>query len=235
MDIENSIEVKSLVKKFGNLTAVHDVSFTVSPGQIYALIGENGAGKTTVIKMMTTLYAPDSGSITLCGHSVAVHPDKAKTTFGYVSDNPTVYGHLTASEFFYFTGKLRGMEEAIIKKRVEELLPLFFLNGLIFSPMSDYSRGNRQKVAFIASLLSHPKIIIIDEPIVGLDPDSIEIFGSSLQKFAHEGGTVFFSTHILSFAEAYATRAGILHKGVLKKEIDITSATNLNELYHSSV
>lgn len=235
MNKQTAIQAKNLVKKFGESTAVNNVSFTVFFGDIYALIGENGAGKTTIIKMMTSLYKPDAGSISLFNHNVEEDPEHAKKTFGYVSDNPTVYGHLTGREFFYFAGRLREMNEELIKKRIEELLPLFLLNDIIDSPMSDYSRGNRQKIAFISSLLANPQIIIIDEPIVGLDPDSIEIFGKTLQKFVKEGGTVFFSTHILSFAEKYATKAGVIHKGILKKEIEINKTTNLNELYHSSV
>jgi len=234
MNKQTAILAKNLVKKFGESTAVSNVSFTVLTGDIFALIGENGAGKTTIIKMMTSLYTPDSGSISLFSHDIEKDPEQAKKTFGYVSDNPTVYGHLTGREFFYFAGRLRGMSEELIKKRVEELLHLFLLEH-IDSPMSDYSRGNRQKIAFISSLLDNPQIIIIDEPIVGLDPDSIEIFGKTLQKFVKEGGTVFFSTHILSFAEKYATKVGVIHKGVLKKEIEINKTTNLNELYHNSV
>jgi len=232
MDKPAAIQVKNLLKRFGTTTAVANVSFSVPTGDIYALIGENGAGKTTIIKMMTGLTLPDQGTISLFGHDVATHPLQAKKTFGYISDNPTVYGHLTGREFFYFAGSLRGMHEHAVKKRISELLPVFDLTDLIDSPMSDHSRGNRQKIAFIASLLATPRLIIIDEPIVGLDPDSIEIFGRTLQAYVKDGGTVFFSTHILSFAEKYATRAAVIHKGVLTKEMDIRPGTNLTKLYH---
>jgi len=228
-----AIEVKNLIKRFGETVVVNDVSLSVSQGEIYALIGENGAGKTTMIKIMTNLYVPDAGTVRLFGHNICTESESAKKLFGYISDNPIVYGHLTGREFYFLAGRLRGMSIVEIEKRITELMPVFTLEELIDSPMSDLSRGNRQKIAFIACLLAKPKLIIIDEPIVGLDPDSIEIFGNTLQRFVKDGGTVFFSTHILSFAEQFATRAGIIHHGIFKGEIRIEKTTNLNDLYHT--
>lgn len=230
-----AITISQLTKSFSGHPAVNNLTVQVNQGEIFALVGENGAGKTTLIKTMVGLYQPDKGEIKLFNNSIVDQPEKTKACFGYVSDNPTVYDYLTGREFLRLTGRLRKMTKTAVEKKSDELLAIFHLDQLIDQPMADYSRGNRQKVAFLSAILSQPPLLIIDEPIVGLDPDSIDIFGQNLKKFAEQGGTVFFATHILSFAQKWASRAGIIHKGVLKKDIVLSSQTNLEDLYHLTI
>jgi len=229
-----AIKVENLSKNFGQLAAVSSVNLKILRKEIYALIGPNGAGKTTLIKMMVGLLSPDSGYVSIFGHDIIKQPEEAKKLFAYISDNPTAYDYLTGKEFLFLTGSLRMMKKEIINKRVNELLNLFPLKNIINQPMSEYSRGNKQKVAFLAALLARPKIIIIDEPIVGLDPDSIKIFINTLKEFAKNGGTVFFATHILSFAQACAHRCGIMREGKIVAEKDIKKDTKLEAIYQLS-
>ena len=226
-----AIKVENLSKNFGRLTAVSSVNLKIRVGEIYALIGPNGAGKTTLIKMIVGLLSPDSGYVSIFDHNIIKQPEEAKKLFGYISDNPTAYDFLTGKEFLFLTGSLRMMKKETINKRINELVNLFPLKNIINQPMSEYSRGNKQKLAFLAALLAQPKIIIIDEPIVGLDPDSIKIFINTLKEFAKNGGTVFFATHILSFAQACASRCGIMREGKIVAEKDIKKDTKLEAIY----
>lgn len=226
-----AIKIENLSKKFGYLTAVSQVNLRIQLGEIYALIGPNGAGKTTLIKMIVGLLSADSGTASIFGHDINKQQEEAKKLFGYISDNPTAYDYLSGREFLTLTGSLRTMRKHVINERISELINLFPINNIIDQPMSEYSRGNKQKVAFLAALLAQPKLIIIDEPIVGLDPDSIKIFGNTLKNFAKNKGTVFFATHILSFAQTYASRVGIMRNGKIVVEKNIEKDTKLEALY----
>jgi ABC-2 type transport system ATP-binding protein len=228
-----AIKTENLSKKFDQLVAVSRVNLNIQPGEIYALIGPNGAGKTTLIKIIVGLLSADTGCASIFGHDINKESEEAKKFFGYISDNPTAYDYLTGREFLVLTGSLRMMEKQKIIKCINELVHLFPISDVIDQPMSEYSRGNKQKVAFLAALLAEPKLIIIDEPIVGLDPDSIKIFGKTLKNFAKKGGTVFFATHILSFAQLYADRVGIMAKGRIQLEKNIGKEEKLEKLYQS--
>lgn len=231
---ECAILTENLTKKFNpsansGLTAVDNVNLKIKQGEIYSLMGENGAGKTTLIKILTGLMLPTSGRAYIFNHNIVKSPLSAKKMFGYVSDNPTVYDYLTGKEFLYLTGSLREIPEKELKEKIESLSGLFPIKDVLNQKMGSYSRGNRQKVAFLASMLDNPKLLLIDEPVAGLDPGSIEIFGQSLREFKNKGGTVFFVTHILSFAQAYATSFGfmkngrILEEGVIDQGVDLKS------------
>lgn len=219
------IETAELTRDFGKVKAVNNVNITINSGDIYALIGPNGAGKTTLIKMLVGLLTPTNGQALICGVDINKKPVEAKANFGYVPDSPDVYGFLTGREFLQMTGNLRGMEKSKIEKRIKELENLFPLKEILGQWMSSYSRGNRQKTAFLAALLSEPKLLVIDEPIAGLDPTSMETFGQTLKKFAAEGGAVLLATHILSFGQKYASRVGVMSKGQIKKEMVIGEKT----------
>jgi ABC-2 type transport system ATP-binding protein len=224
------IETEGLSRDFGKVRAVDNVNLTVKQGEIYALIGPNGAGKTTLIKMLTGLLHPTSGKAIIYGHDITRDPIEAKKCFGYVSDDPIVYDYLTGYEFLNMTGSLRGMKDKEIKHRLEEIIGIFPLKEILPQRMGSYSRGNRQKTAFLASLLSKPDLLIIDEPIAGLDPTSITAFGKTLEDFAGQGGSVFLATHILSFGQTFATKVGAMNKGRIHKEIAV-SEHSLEELY----
>lgn len=231
----DALEISSVSKHFGSFTAVKKVSLTVPSGQIYSLIGPNGAGKSTLIKMITGLLKPDAGSIKIFGSDIVLQPLAAKQQIGYISDDPSPYEYLTGREFLFLTARLRKMDTTVTSGRLKELIPVFSLEDIIDRHVSEYSRGSKQKVAFLAAVLTHPPLLVIDEPIVGLDPTSITIFGKELRAYVKEGGTVFMATHILSFAQDYATHAGVLYQGQLKQQKTVSAKTNLQSLYELAV
>ncbi len=224
-----SIIIDHLSKSFGKKHAVSDIHLTIYQGEVTALIGENGAGKTTLLKMLVGLLSPTSGTATLMGKDIQITPVSAKQTFGYVSDDPSAYDYLTGREFLTLTARLRRLPQELIVSKIAELTSLFPIAEIMDEPMNQYSRGSKQKVAFLASLISEPDILIIDEPIVGMDTKSIDILGKKLQSYATQGHTVFLVTHILDFAQRYAHRALIMNNGSITKDIGITKKTILSE------
>lgn len=229
--LESVLLVKEVSKRFGKVRAVDGVTISVNAGEIYALIGPNGSGKTTLVKMITGLLRADKGVIKIGGIEVDKDSLKTKEQLGYLPDDPSPYDYLTGREFLELTGRLKGLSETQVKERVSQLEPIFPLSQILDQAMGQYSRGNKQKVAFLAALISNPKLLIIDEPIVGLDPTSIKIFGEELKEFAKNGGAVLMTTHILDFAKTWADRVGLLDRGELMKEIRINKDTDLETLY----
>ncbi len=209
------LEVKNLTKQFGGTLAVRGVSLAIKPGEIYALIGPNGSGKTTMIKTIAGLLRPTSGEILIEGINVAKDPAATKRNVGYIPDEPSVWPSMTGEEFLHFVGALFGMDEASRIRRVREILPLFRLEGIEKGYFEDYSRGNKQKFSILAALLHEPKVLLVDEPIVGLDPTSAEIAKKEFQNFAKRGGGVLLATHTLPVAEEIATTIGVLKEGHL--------------------
>jgi ABC-2 type transport system ATP-binding protein len=226
----HSISINHLTKIFGMFTAVDDLSLSIDQGQIYALIGPNGAGKTTLAKMMVGLIAPTAGDISICGYDISKNSLSAKWNFGYLPDEPSGYDYLSGMEFLIFTARLRGLSGKKMEDRISELVSYFPIADIIYRPMGEYSRGNRQKVCFLSTILTEPRVLIIDEPIVGLDPPSIRKFGKILTDYARQGHAVFYVTHILDFAREFATHVGIMKEGQLIKEIKISKSTNLDIL-----
>ena len=216
-----------LVKQFGSFIAVNDVNLNLKAGDRYALIGENGAGKTTLMKLIVGLLVPTAGTTVITDHDTAQQPIAAKQQLGYMSDDPSAYDYLTGHEFLILTGKLRGIEGKKLTHRIAELTTMFPIQHILNQPMSYYSRGNKQKLAFLAALLAKPKLLVIDEPIVGLDSVSIDIMGKTLKQHSQDGGAVLFVTHILDFAERYANRAGYMQQGKIVREITVNRSTKL--------
>jgi ABC-2 type transport system ATP-binding protein len=229
MDIP-TLEIQNLSKNFGSYTAVREASFAIHPGTICALVGENGAGKTTLVKLIVGLLIPSEGIVKIGGYDIQKNPVEAKKLFGYMPDNPESYDYLSGFEFLEFTARLRSMKREAYEKRLKVLQHLFPIEDILSLPISEYSRGNKQKVAFLASLLSEPPLLLIDEPIVGLDPPSIDIFGKTLVSYAKTGHAVLFVTHILSFAREYSKTIVRMHKGVLENSKPTQSIKNWNTL-----
>ncbi len=229
------IFISGVSKSFGAFRALANCSLRVGKGEVLALIGPNGAGKTTLIKILTGLLEPTSGCAALAGHDIQADPIGAKRTFGYVPDDPTVYDYLTGREFLALTGRLRGLSRSQITERTTDLLGLFPVKHLMDEQMGNYSRGNKQKVAFLAALLPKPDMLLIDEPIVGLDPESITILGKTIREFAKNGGTVLFTTHILSFAKDYADAYALMVGGKIVRKGRITTQTTLDGEYKKAV
>jgi ABC-2 type transport system ATP-binding protein len=213
-----ALELANLEKSFGVVKAVRDVSFKINPGEIYALIGPNGAGKTTIVKMVTGLIEPNSGIVQVLGINAWVDPIHAKRLLGYIPDEPFVYNYLSAREFLELTGDLHGISREEIKTRIEELAKLYQLDELLDSAFADFSRGNKQKATIVAAMLHRPKLLVIDEPIVGLDTQSQLVTKKLLTDFAKKGGIVFLCTHTLPVAQEIANRIGILKEGKLIAE-----------------
>jgi ABC-2 type transport system ATP-binding protein len=234
LSASHALSIHHLSKRFGQTRAVNKVDLTVNAGQIFALIGPNGSGKTTLIKLITGLLIPDSGHAKIFGLDINTKPVSAKARFGYVPDNPTGYDYLSGREFLHLTGQLRGLRRQERDERIAELSNLFPLDQHLDQRLDQYSRGNRQKISFLAALLAKPELLIIDEPVVGLDPNSIKIFGRTLKHFARSGGTVFFATHILDFAATHAHRYALMSHGRLIKTGQVGSAS-LEKIYQHSL
>lgn len=207
------LQVDRLTKRFGDTTAVCGISFSVVPGEIFGFLGPNGAGKTTTIKMLTGLLRPTSGRAVIAGFDIAVHPVEAKRVFGYVADEPQLYGKLTAIEFLNFIGDVYGLPEERKRRRIFELLDLFELSAEASNLLESLSHGMKQKVALSAALLHEPKIYLLDEPTVGLDPKSARLLKDILRAITRAGGAVFMSTHIMEIAEALCDRVAIIDRG----------------------
>ncbi len=209
------LSVEHLTKKFGGTTAVDDVDFTIHPGEIFAMIGPNGSGKTTIVKTIAGLLRPTDGRILVNGIDVSENPVAAKAVIGYIPDDPVVWPAMTGEEFLHFSGALWGLDEKTRAARIPKLLSLFDLAQAASGRFEDYSRGNKQKFSIIAALLHRPKVLLVDEPIVGLDPESAEIAERAFFDFAARGGAVLLVTHTLPVAEAIASTIGILSGGRL--------------------
>jgi ABC-2 type transport system ATP-binding protein len=209
------IELQHLVKSFGDLVAVNDLSLTVPKGEFFAVLGPNAAGKTTTIKMLTGLIKPTKGNARIGGYDVQEHPIEARRRLAYVPDFPFLYDKLTPWEFFRFTGQMFQMSDAAIDASARVLVPRFNLEPYARKTIEGLSHGTRQRVAIVAALLHDPEVFVIDEPMVGLDPHHARVVKDVLKERSLQGMTVFLSTHQLSVAEEMADRIGIIHKGRL--------------------
>lgn len=207
--------VQNLQKKFNDQFAVEGVSFSIKPGEIFSLIGPNSSGKTTIVKSIIGLLRIDGGEVFVGGNDVAKNPKKAKSLIGYIPDEPSVWSGMTGEEFLHFVGALYGMSPEARNKKIKELLPVFVLDGVEKDQFEQYSRGIKQKFSILAALLHEPKLIVVDEPIVGLDPESAIITKRIFRDFAHAGGAILLVTHTLSVAEEISTNIGVLKHGKL--------------------
>lgn len=239
--MSNILEVVSVDKSFNHKKVIDQISFDIREGEIFALIGPNGAGKTTTIKMITGLLKPDSGSIEINGHSIVNHPIKAKEAFAYIPDEPFVFGNLTGLEILEFTAKLYQIKESNLEHRFRQLLDIYQLHDIANILFDQYSRGNKQKFSILAALIHHPNLLIFDEPIVGLDPESIIKTKQLMLKEKEKGRAILISTHTLSYAEQIADRIGFISNGklVLVDTLDNlkknTAKTQLDDIYLSII
>ena len=209
------IELDQLVKKFGNLTAVDGVSLNIPRGEFFAMLGPNAAGKTTMIKLLAGLIKPTSGCARVCGFDIQTQPLEARKRLAYVPDYPFLYDKLTAWEFFRFIGQLFHLEAARIEKNAQELVARFHLTEFADRSLEGLSHGTRQRVAIVSALLHDPEVFVIDEPMVGLDPQHARVVKDVLKERSLAGMTVLVSTHQLSIAEEMADRIGIINGGKL--------------------
>jgi len=209
------IQLDHISKCYGDFVAVNDLSLHVPAGELFACLGPNGAGKTTTIKMLCGLLRPTSGRVVVGGFDLQTQGDEARKLISYVPDQPFVYDKLTGREFLEFIAEVYGMEPSLASRRMAEVIELFHLGEFVDELTERYSHGMRQRTVFAAALLHEPKLLIADEPTVGLDPKSIRELKVLLRQLAAAGTTVFLSTHTLDIAQELADRIGIIHRGRL--------------------
>lgn len=207
------IKVSGVYKRYQNFTAVRDLHLEVPEGKVFGFLGPNGAGKTTTIRMLTGILEPDEGDISIFGQNFKQHRNDILHHMGYIPDRPFLYGKLTVMELLRFLGSLRGISRGEVQKRGMALLEQFNLADFANQLVERLSHGMRQKVVFSSALLHRPKLLIIDEPMVGLDPRAAKQVKELLRGYVIDGSTVFMSTHTLEVAAALCDRVGIIHKG----------------------
>lgn len=209
------LELIGLKKNFGSFTAVDDVSMEIESGEIYGFLGPNGAGKTTTIKMIATLLKPTAGKVVINGVDAHRSPQEAKQYLSYVPDQPFLYDKLSGMEFLLFVSRMYRMEESDSAEAIREVSETFEVTQWLNRRIEDYSQGMRQRLVLAAALLHRPKLIVIDEPMVGLDPKGAETFKSQMKSAAKNGAAIFMTTHQLSLAGEVCTRLGIINSGRL--------------------
>jgi ABC-2 type transport system ATP-binding protein len=219
------IDIQNVTKTFGGTVAVRNLDLTVEEGELFAFLGPNGAGKTTTIKMITGLLTPTSGRIEVGSFDIQEDYLQAKSIISYIPDQPYMYEKLTGREFLYFLGEMYGMEKNQITRQISYLADLFECEGYLDNLAETYSHGMKQRVVVSGALMHRPDVILIDEPLVGLDPRSANILKSALRERVESGTTVFMSTHTLGVAEETADRVGIIQHGQM-----VTVGT-LEEIY----
>ena len=212
------IEIKNVSKSYdGKVKALNDISFKIDNGEIFAFIGHNGAGKTTMIKSLVGILDFDSGDILINGKSIKKEPIECKREMAYVPDNPDLYENMTGLDFINFICDIYDVSLKERKVNIEKYSKMFEMDGKLGSDISSFSHGMKQKVALIAALSHNPDVLIMDEPFVGLDPKAVFDMKEVMHKMAKEGKTIFFSTHILDVAEKLCDRVAIIKKGEIVK------------------
>jgi ABC-2 type transport system ATP-binding protein len=207
------IAIQGVTKTYGSKTAVDNLSLEIAPGEFFAVLGPNGAGKTTTIKMIAGLLRPSSGRILVCGHDAHADPIEAKRACAYVPDQPFLYDKLSGLEFMHFIGDLYGVAGPEREKEIERLIELFGMRSFVRELTEAYSHGMKQRLVLAATLLHRPKVILVDEPLVGLDPHNARLVKEVFREQARGGTSIFMSTHVLSVAEDFADRIGIMLHG----------------------
>jgi len=208
-----SLEVQHLTKRYRGIPAVEDVNFCVEPGEILGYIGPNGAGKSTTVKMIIGLLEPSEGRILYCGKSTFEDLPEFQRRLGYVPEEPQLYPFLSGHEYLLLAGRLRGMDRPVIERKIEEFLRLFSLWDDRHAPVSSYSKGMRQKILLSAALLHNPDVLILDEPLSGLDVNTMIAVRELLKGLAAGGRTIIYSSHVLDVMEKVCARVLILRKG----------------------
>ncbi len=218
------IEVSGLIKQFGSVKAVDDVSFSIPEGQICGYLGPNGAGKTTTVKLLTGMLKPDSGTARIAGYDILTDPVEVKKRIGLVPESGAVYQSLTPREYLGFVGRLYHMSEELIQSRIDEFLHFLDLESKIDQPMTGFSKGMKQKVVIASALIHQPDVLFLDEPLSGLDANAALLLKELIRNLAHQGKTVFYTSHILEVVENLCDRVIILHNG------KITADGSVNQL-----
>jgi ABC-2 type transport system ATP-binding protein len=225
---EPILSIKDLKKRFGSKEVLKGVQLDVYKGQIIGYIGPNGAGKSTTVKIILGLEEEYSGQVTLFGEDISTSSVEYKKRIGYVPEMADLYDNLTAEEYLTFMGELYGMENETAKEKAEKLIGLFGLSEVYESRIASYSKGMKQKILIISSLLHNPDVLFLDEPINGLDANSVMIFKELLAKLAAQGKTIFYSSHIMDVVEKISNRIVLLHNGQIVADGSFEELKNQN-------
>lgn len=209
------LQIKQLTKHYGTKTAVDGLTLTIQPGEIYGFLGPNGAGKTTTLKCCCGILQPDSGEVFVDGVSMQKEPLRAKQKLAYLPDDPKLYEYMTGIQYLDFIADVYGVSDAARAERTRIYSERFDLNDALSQPIGAYSHGMKQKLAIISALLHAPKLILMDEPFVGLDPLASHQLKQTMRAFCDAGGAIFFSTHVLEVAEKLCDRVAIIKNGTL--------------------
>ena len=210
------IRLHALTKRYGAFTAVDGIDLEVPRGELFGLLGPNGAGKTTSIRMIAGILRPTSGTVTVGGIDILARPLEAKARLGYIPDRPFVYDKLTGGEFLRFAAALYGQQGPVVERRIDELLELFELSRWKDELTESYSHGMRQKLIISSAFVHRPEVIVVDEPMVGLDPKSAKILKDLFREYTRRGNTIMMSTHTLEVAETLCDRVAIIAKGTIR-------------------
>ena len=209
------LNISHLTKCYGDKKAVDDLSLHIAPGEIYGFIGHNGAGKTTTLKSVVGILQFDNGEITIDGHSIQSEPLLCKKALAYIPDNPDLYEYMTGIQYLSFIADIFGVSAQDRQSRITQYAELFELSDDLGQPIASYSHGMKQKLAIIAAWIHNPKLIIMDEPFVGLDPKASHLLKGMMREVCDQGGAIFFSTHVLEVAEKLCDKVAIIKGGKL--------------------
>lgn len=209
------LKIEHLTKTFGEKKAVDDLSLHIAPGEIYGFIGHNGAGKTTTLKSVVGIQQFDAGEITIAGTSIQKDPLTCKKQIAYIPDNPDLYDFMTGIKYLNFIADIFGVSSEVRQVRIRKYAELFELTDDLAQPIAAYSHGMKQKLAIISAWLHDPKLIIMDEPFVGLDPKASHLLKGMMREVCDQGGAIFFSTHVLEVAEKLCDKVAIIKGGKL--------------------
>jgi ABC-2 type transport system ATP-binding protein len=209
------IEIEHVTKRYGDFCAVDDLSLTVQPGEVFGFLGVNGAGKTTTLRMLAGILKPSHGVLRIGGFDIERQPREAKSITGFIPDRPYMYAKLTGREFLYFVSDLYSVPQEQAEQRVYSLLTDYKLTEWQDELIESYSHGMKQRLATCAALVHEPKVLIVDEPMVGLDPHGARLLKQQLRKYAEAGMSILLSTHSLNVAEEVSDRLAIIHRGKL--------------------
>lgn len=228
------LQIQHLTKKYGDKKAVDNLSLHIKPGEIYGFIGHNGAGKTTTIKSCCGILQFDEGEIRIDGISIKEDPIACKRKLAYIPDNPDLYDFMTGIQFLNFVADVFGVDAASRQERIHKYADMFELTNDLAQPISAYSHGMKQKLAVISALIHEPKLIIMDEPFVGLDPKASHLLKETMRQLCDNGAAIFFSTHVLEVAEKLCDKVAIIKGGKLIKSgtmEEVKGDTSLEDVF----
>ncbi|KPK79255.1 MAG: ABC transporter [Gemmatimonas sp. SM23_52] len=212
------IQLKDLTKRYGDFAALNAVNLSVPRGVLYGLLGPNGAGKTTALRIIAGILQPSEGTVFVGGYDVQQEPERAKSRLGYIPDRPFIYEKLTGGEFLRFVAGLYGENGADVERRIDELLNVWELTAWRDELLESYSHGMRQKLIISSALIHRPEVIVVDEPLVGLDPKAARLLKDIFRGFVNRGGTILMCTHTLEVAQALCDRIAIIQDGQIRAE-----------------